>query len=246
MKIGKYELNKIYCEDSYKAIKEIPDKSIDLIVTDPPYLIENTTAGGGSNLAKSIQSMNDELESGILTEGVKEEILTEFMRVMKKPNIYIWCNHKQIPMYLDFFVNRNGCSFDILIWNKTNATPLFNNKYLTDKEYCLYFRKGGYCNPKDYESAKTVFYQPINIKDKETFKHPTCKPTNIIKTIIENSSKPNDIVLDCFMGSGTTALCCKELNRNYIGFEIEPKWCKVANDRLNGIDANGQISLFLR
>ena len=90
MKIGKYELNNIYCEDSYKAIKEIPDKSIDLIVTDPPYLIENTTAGGGSNLAKSIQSMNDELESGILTEGVKEEILTEFMRVMKKPNIYIF------------------------------------------------------------------------------------------------------------------------------------------------------------
>lgn len=47
MKIGKYELNNIYCEDSYKAIKYIPDKSIDLIVTDPPYLIENTTAGGG-------------------------------------------------------------------------------------------------------------------------------------------------------------------------------------------------------
>ena len=190
--------------------------------------------------------MNDELESGILTEGVKEEILTEFMRVMKKPNIYIWCNHKQIPMYLDFFVNKNGCAFDILIWNKTNATPLFNNKYLTDKEYCLYFRKGGYCNPKDYESAKTVFQQPINIKDKETFKHPTCKPTNIIKTIIENSSKPNDIVLDCFMGSGTTAIACKELNRNYIGFEIDEKWCKVANDRLVGVDANGQMSLFLR
>ena len=91
-----------------------------------------------------------------------------------------------------------------------------------------------------------MFYQPINIKDKETFKHPTCKPTNIIKTIIENSSKPNDIVLDCFMGSGTTALCCKDLDRNFIGFEIEPKWCKVANDRLQGIDDNGQLSLFLR
>lgn len=54
MKIGKYELNNIYCEDSYKAIKEIPDKSIDLIVTDPPYLIENTTAGGGGVILPSL------------------------------------------------------------------------------------------------------------------------------------------------------------------------------------------------
>lgn len=54
MKIGKYELNNIYCEDSYKAIKDIPDKSIDLIVTDPPYLIENTTAGGGGVILPSL------------------------------------------------------------------------------------------------------------------------------------------------------------------------------------------------
>lgn len=129
--------------DSYDLIKLIPDKSIDLIVTDPPYLIESTKTGCKSNLAKSIQKMNNQLENGILTEGVQDSILDEFIRVLKKINIYIWCNHKQIPMYLDFFVNKHKCNFDILIWNKTNATPLFCNKYLTDKEYCLYFRRGG-------------------------------------------------------------------------------------------------------
>ena len=51
--------------------------------------------------------MNDELANGILTQGINEEILDEFMRVMKVPNIYIWCNHKQIPMYLDYFVNKH-------------------------------------------------------------------------------------------------------------------------------------------
>ena len=137
--IEKY-LNKITCGDSYSLIKEIPDKSIDLIITDPPYLIENTKAGGNSDLAKSIQGMNDELEHDMLTESIDKQILDEFMRIMTVPNIYIWCNHKQIPMYLDFFVNKHKCSFDILIWVKTNAMPLFNNKYLTDKEYCLYFR----------------------------------------------------------------------------------------------------------
>lgn len=246
MQLGRFELDQVYNEDCYKAIKDIPDKSVDLIVTDPPYLIENTTAGGKSDLAKSIQNMNNELSGNILTKSIDIGLLDEFMRIMKVPNLYIWCNHKQIPMYIDYFVNRQNCSFDIIIWNKTNATPLFCNKYLTDKEYCLYFRKGGYCNPQTYEDAKTVYSQPINIKDKDKFEHPTIKPINIIQTIIKNSSKPNDIILDCFAGSGTTLVACKELERHYLGFEINRNWCEVARNRLNGIDANGQLSLFLR
>ena len=129
--------------NSYELIKTLPDKSIDLVVTDPPYLIESTETGSKSRLAKFIQKMNNQLAEGVLTTGVNNTILEELVRVMKKINIYIWCNHKQLPQYLDYFVTRLGCRFDILIWNKTNATPLFNNKYLTDKEYCLYFRRGG-------------------------------------------------------------------------------------------------------
>lgn len=101
-------------------------------------------------------------------------------------------------MYIDFFVTKNKCLFDILIWNKVNAMPLFNNKYLNDKEYCLYFRKSGYCNPLNYEDAKTVFSTPTNISDKNLFDHPTIKPLNIIETLIKNSSKENDIVADFF------------------------------------------------
>ncbi len=164
---------------------------------------------------------------------------------MKKINIYIWCNHKQIPMYLKYFVDGLGCSFDIIIWNKPNAVPLFNNKYLTDKEYCLYFRKNAYCKPQCYEDAKTVYNQPINIKDKEKFLHPTIKPTNMISAFIRNSSKENEIVADFFLGSGTTCVCAKELNRRYLGFEIESKWFEVAQNRLNKITADGQIGLFL-
>ena len=242
----KYELNNIYNEDSYKAIKDIPDNSIDLIIIDPPYQIDSTQAGMKSDLAKSIQKMNSQLEDrkDILTNGIDISILDDFIRVQDKTNIYIWCNHKQIPMYLNFFVEKHKCKFDILIWNKTNATPLFSNKYMTDKEYILYFRKGGYCNPQSYEDAKTVFQLPINIKDKKLYKHITIKPINIIKTLIRNSSKPNNIVADFFLGSGTTCVAAKELGRRYIGFEIDQEYYKIAKDRLNGITAQGQTGLW--
>lgn len=219
--------------DSYRLIKQIPDNSIDLIVTDPPYLIENTKGGSNSGLGKSLSNLGTQLASGIFTEGIKEEILKEFMRVMKNINIYIWCNHKQLPMYLDFFVTKHNCKFDILIWNKSNVPPTYCNKYLTDKEYCLYIRRGGYCNPENYQLAKTVFYQPINIKDKRLYKHPTIKPLNIIETLIKNSSKENDVVFDPFMGSGTTGVAAKKLNRNFIGFEIDEKYFEIARNRIN-------------
>ena len=229
--------------DCLKILKDISSKSIDLVVTDPPYLIENTKAGGKSELAKSIQKMNDEIENKNLTNGFNIEVLDELVRIMKNVNIYIWCNHKQIPMYLDYFVNKRNCSFDIIIWNKTNAMPLFNNKYLTDKEYCLYFRKNGLCAPKSYEEAKTVYYQPINIKDKKMYNHPTIKPLNIIRNLIKNSSNENETVLDCFMGSGTTGVACKELNRNFIGIELDETYFEIAKKRIEET-IEKQIALF--
>lgn len=96
---------------------------------------------------------------------------------------------------------------DIIIWNKTNALPLFNNKYLSDKEYCLYFRKGGYCSPKSYEDAKTVFLYPINIKDKKKWKHPTIK----LEALIRNSSRENDMEKSLIKG---------QLNNNIYHIEI--------------------------
>ena len=125
---------------------------------------------------------------------------------------------------------------DIIIWNKTNALPLFNNKYLSDKEYCLYFRKGGYCSPKSYEDAKTVFLYPINIKDKKKWKHPTIKPESLIRKLIRNSSRENDIVLDCFMGCGSTGVACLETNRRFYGIELDEKYFKIAKRRIELIE----------
>lgn len=220
------------CGDCLELIKTIPDKSIDLIVTDPPYLIKNTKAGGKSELSKSIQKMNDDITNDNIVSGFDIAIFDECMRVMKKPNMYFWCNKEQIPMYLEYFVKQHGCAFDILCWQKDNATPLFNNKYLTDKEYCLYFRKGGYCNPQSYEDAQTIWHKPINAYDKKEFEHPTIKPLQIITTLVKNSSRKGEIVLDPFMGSGTTGVACVDLQREFIGYEISPKYFEIARRRI--------------
>ena len=161
-------------------------------------------------------------------------ILDDLVRVMNKINIYIWCNIAQIKSYLDYFIGKLDCSFEILIWNKTNAMPLFNNKYLSDKEYCLYFRKRGYCNPPTYQKGKTVFCLPTTQKEKKKYHHPTIKPLSIIERFIENSSRENETILDCFMGSGTTGEAVVNIggNRKFIGMEINEEYYNTAKERI--------------
>jgi len=246
--IEKDKINKIHLGDAYQLIKLLPDKSVDLIVTDPPYLMKGlkTNQKVYSKLCKNIVARDTELYSANIVNGYNIDILNEFVRVLKNINCYIWCNKAQIISYLDFFVKQHKCKFEILIWNKSNPVPAYNHNYLTDKEYCLYFKNGGYCQPQSYVDAKTVFYEPINVTDKKLFKHPTIKPLKFIKTLISNSSKLGDLILDPFMGSGTTAVASLELGRQFIGFEYNSKYHTIANNRINGTNANGQTSFLLR
>lgn len=246
MKLGRYEIDNIYNEDCYKAIKDIPDKSVDLIVTDPPY--EWQRGGEMTGLFRkgvSSRKFMYQIENSKIDKGIDWNILDEFVRVLKKINIYIWCNKDQLYKYMEYFVGKKQCYFEIIIWNKTNITPLCGNKYLTDKEYCLFFREKGVPILGSYDTKKTVYISSANRDDKDKFEHPTIKPMQIIKNLIINSSNENDIVLDCFAGSGTTLVAAKDLGRHYIGFEIDKKWYDIAKNRLNKVDANGQMNMFL-
>lgn len=231
-------LNKITLGDCYELIKQLPDKSVDLIVTDPPYELETRGAGFHNK-----RDYYDELHDEGLSDGIDECLLKEFIRVMKSTNIYLFCNKNQLRQYFEFFKDFN-C--DLLVWHKVNPIPTVNNKYLSDLEYIFFAREKGVKIYGNYETLSKVYTSQINKKDKQLFEHLTPKPFPLIKKLVENSSKKNEIVLDCFMGSGTTAVACKETRRQFIGFEIEPKWHKVANDRLDGITANGQMSFLIR
>lgn len=223
---------KLMFGDCLERLRELPDDSIDLILTDPPYDIKNTKAGGSNSLCSRLNNSMSELEDLNIVKGFDILVLDELVRVCKNINILLFCNKSQLPMYIDYFVTRLGCSFDLIKWVKTNPPPTFNNKYLSDTEYCFYARKKGYCNPDNYKNASTLYHAPINIKDKRKFNHPTIKPLPLIERLIRNSSKINSVILDPFMGSGTTGLAALNLNRKFIGIELDPTYYGVSCERI--------------
>ena len=237
-------INNIHLGDCYELIKSIPSKSIDLILTDPPYDFHcGTINKTGIFKNRVVKPGQDIIDLGINC-GIDFSILKEFVRILKNINIFIWCNKEQIRDYLNFFMEYD-VSFEILTWHKTNPTPLTKNTFLPDTEYCLYFREKGKVLLNDgYELKSKYYITSTNKDDKESFKHPTIKPLEIIKKQILHTTQENDIVLDCFCGSGTTCVAAKELNRRFIGMEINLEYYKIACNRLNGIDANGQMSIF--
>ena len=243
--IDKY-LNKITCGDCYELIKKLPDKSVDCIYTDVPYLLPNTKNTSGGFMADRVNRVGKkELED--IKDGINFEILKHFVRVCKTLNIYIWCNKFLIKDILQFFIEECDCQkYEIMVWCKSNPIPMTNNVWLSDVEYCLWFGETATQLNDGYDLKSKWYNSSVNKKDKDLFEHSTIKPLPLVKRHLLHSTQPNDIVLDCFMGSGTTAIACKEIGRQFIGFEISEKWCKVANDRLNNIDANGQMSFFAR
>ena len=217
--------------DCYEEIKKIPDKSIDLVYIDIPYLMESG-GGGSSPIAKRINKINynDIVE---IRNGIDFTILDELCRVLKHIYIYIWCSKEQILDIMTYFIKGRDCRFNLLVWCKTNPTPATNNIWLPDLEYCLVFKEKGAARYNDgYELKSKWYLSPINKPDKDIWEHPTIKPLDLVERHIKHSTKPGDTVLDCFMGSGTTGVACRNLDRNFIGIEIDQKYFDIAKRRI--------------
>lgn len=175
------EVNKIHLGDCYELIKQIPDNSIDLILTDPPYDFHCGTINKTGIFKNRYVAPGKEIVNMNINSGYDMSILKEFIRVLKNINIFLWCNKEQIKDYLNYFSNYD-VSFEILTWHKTNPTPLTKNTFLPDTEYCLYFREKGKVNLNDGYDLKSKYYiTSTNKADKDNYLHPTIKPLEIIK-----------------------------------------------------------------
>lgn len=222
--MGNYKL----CQgDCLEVMKDIEDGSVDLVVTDPPYEIATTGAGiykqADKQYVKELNGMKD---------GFSEEVLDELCRVMKKINIYFFCSQKQIIPLLDYFVKKKKCNWNILSWHKTNPIPACGNKYLTDTEFILFFREKGVKVYGSFDTKRTWYATPLNQSDKKKYGHPTVKPLSILENLVVNSSQEGEVVLDCFMGSGSTGVACLNTNRNFIGIELDEGYFEIAQNRI--------------
>ena len=216
---------KLYNDDCLNVLKDIEDNSIDLIVTDPPYEV---ITGGRNGGVKG-------KPSGILTENKQlmklipkvDLWLSECFRVMKDgTHIYIMTNTLNLTNYLNII---NGVGFklhNLLVWNKNNTTP--NRWYMKNCEYVIFARKG-FAKSINNPSSQTVHNFDNIIGNKQ---HPTEKPVDLMKLYVGNSSQVGDTVLDPFMGSGSTGVACKELNRNFIGVELDKQYFDIATKRI--------------
>jgi site-specific DNA-methyltransferase (adenine-specific) len=213
--------------NSVDLLKELDSNSVDLLVTDPPYKI---TTGGDSNGKNSIRpkgilSGNREL---MKTIPKFDEWIPECYRVLKDgTHAYIMVNSMNLIEMSNSIEKAGFKIHNFLVWKKNNCTP--SQYYMKNCEYIIFCRKGKAKYINNIGGSKTV-HDFNNIIGNKV--HPTEKPVELMKFYIENSSNQNDIVLDPFMGSGSTGAACLDLDRNFIGFEIDDSYYQIASDRL--------------
>ena len=214
--------------DCMMLMQLLPNNSVDFTLTDIPYDEVNRKSNGLRNLDKD--------KADILTFNLYD-FLDGVYRVTKN-SICIFCGREQFSVIYNFFAQKKGTVRPI-VWEKSNPSPMNGQYiYLSGVEFAVWFKKSG-SNVFNAHCKNTVFKYP-NGRSKL---HPTEKNHDLLKEIILDNSNEGDIVFDPCLGSGTTAICSVELNRHYIGFELDPQYYDIACKRLDEAEgvANGIV-----
>ncbi len=227
--------------DCKRYLKDVPSKSIDLIVTDPPYVL-NMNGGGSTRLSLNKRAQKKQLAEMI--DGIDNEILDELCRVLKKINIYMFCSKSQLRQFIEYFEDK-GCFWNLITWHKDNAIPACNNTFVSDVEYVFFAREKGVPLYGDCKTKTQCYTTHIVQKEKALYKHPTIKPVFMLENFILNSSKEDDMILDPFMGSGSTGVAAVDTKRNFLGFEINKDYYDTAYSRIKITEIQNSNELVL-
>lgn len=222
---------KLFNSDCNIELDNLINKKLkfDFILIDPPYELENH-GGTRKAMAKRMAKVRDEID--FISNGFDyDTIFNKLIELQNVVNMCIFCSNKQISKIMSWFENK-GYSVTLLVWKKTNPSPLCNLKHISDLEFIVYVRgKGAYWNSDENLEIKYKLKQHSIINGKNKF-HPTEKPVNLLKELIRLHTKENNVILDCFMGSGSTGVACKELNRDFIGIELNKEYFEIAKKRM--------------
>lgn len=207
--------------DCLEGLRQIDDNSIDCVITDPPYFLGFKSTG--HELGK------EDWGNQSLLAPIFDALFKELVRVLK-PNgrIFMFTHWKTYPaLYLSAIKHIRVSNLIVWDFGWIKAGRQFRFTH----ELILHATMPDAKSPKNRGTSDVWRIKPINPTKPRL--HLAQKPVEIISKMLEETTKPGDLVLDCFMGSGTTAVACKQLNRNFVGFEIRQDFVDVANKRLD-------------
>lgn len=230
VKAEKYKelpLNQIICGDAVEELQKLPNSSVDLIITDPPYGISRELNCKGQRLGTTAKLNFNFGEWDIFNKEW-------FDIALKKTRGWMmtFCAKKDVGFFIDGLEKNGFIAIDVLVWQKPDPIPLnARSRFLNAWEAMVIGKRPGAIWNSNYEHNIIKIQAP---KGKNRI-HPTQKPVELIKKLINLTTKNDDIVLDPFMGSGTTAVACIEVKRNYIGFEISKQYWKQSMHRIENL-----------
>jgi site-specific DNA-methyltransferase (adenine-specific) len=231
--LGPFEPDHLYQGDALDLLAKIPQGSVDLIITDPPFAIDFQA-----------QRLNYNRSGGHVMEGYREIPPEEYGAFTRKwvglayralapsGSIYLFSGWNRLKDVLSALDDAGFVTLNHLIW-KYQFGVFTRKKFVTSHYHILYAVK----DPKDYTFNKIDHYpEDVWVINREYWKGrkktPTKLPSALVKKILGYSSNPGDLVLDPFLGSGTVAVVSQELGRHYLGFEIVPEYFSFARERI--------------
>lgn len=238
------EINKIYNEDCLETMSKMPINFCDIVITSPPYNY-NLRINSGKYTKRSVKDKTK--YNGYYTDDLyidqyfewQKKCINEMLRVTKN---YVFYNIQMLTgnkvaffKLLGFFSEQIK---EVLIWNKITAEPAFNEGCLNNQfEFIIVFSKNSLSrkfNVANFEKGtfSNILNIPKNYANKHKNLHTACFPKKLPYTLIKEFTKLNSIIYDPFIGTGTTAKAAISLKRNYLGSEINKKYCEIITKEL--------------
>jgi site-specific DNA-methyltransferase (adenine-specific) len=212
------ELNHIYNVDCLDGIREVADNSVSLICCDPPYF-QGMTHNGKKAVFNDLA----------ICKPFFVDLFKEFKRVLKPDGeVFFFCDWRGYAFYYPIMDSILGCN-NLIVWDKISGA---GNKYTYCHELIMWRSMNSACCRGGQNVWRMKGFSSGAKKTNGEKVHPTQKPIEVFERIVCDGSKPGDTVLDCFIGSGTTPVACIRNDRNFIGFELDENYFKIANQRI--------------
>lgn len=236
----------IYNDDCIKVMKTLPSSKVDMVFADPPYFLSN--GGLSIHSGKVVSVDKGEWDKASNYDDISKfnyDWLNESYRLLKNGGT-IWVSGTQHNIFnVHEQMKKIGFKIiNIIIWHKTDPPPLiYKNKFKFSYEFIIWASKGKHSKfhynemfKVNNEEMHDVWDLPaVQLGEKMFGYHPTQKPECLLERIIIASTNEKDLVLDPFMGSGTTGYVAKKINRKFIGIEKEKKYYDIAEKRIKSI-----------